>query len=130
MEINNPKNSMVKLIESKEDGILSTNNVLARMWRIILFSYGLSGSSWQLLLDKYQTKMKHKHTVKGSANIKGNLTRQLAEDKLSWDGLINGLAILEFEKIEIELSLTKRGETRVVKLEATTDEFNIDEDRE
>lgn len=122
------KNAMIELIEQKEDGIQETENVLARLWRIILFQYGLSGNSWTRQITKYQDRISALSSRKGISNMKGNLTRRLAEDKLTWTSLERGLAILEFDHIRIELHLTRKGRTRVIGLDVENDELSIDDD--
>lgn len=124
---NEPSDNMVKLIESKESGIYSTNNVLARLWRIILFRYNLSGSTWHKQLDKYQFRKHNTGSKKAKRSTKGNITRALATDKLSWGVLMTGLEIIQFDKVEIHLHLTRRGETEVVTVSLENDLETADE---
>ena len=124
----NKKNAMISLIEQGEDGIRSTTNVLALVWRIILYKYGLSAHSWQRHITRYQERVDKQSSRKGSANMKGNMQRRLAEDRLSWGSLMRGFSILEFERVEITFKTTKRYgnklETRDVTIVINDDELN------
>ena len=124
------KNAMVNLIEKGEDGIDETHDVLARVWRITLYRYGLSLHQWHRLITKYQERVNRLSSEKGSANMKGIMTRRLAEDKISWGTLMRGFAILEFDKIEITFRLTKRNDVRDIKMVITNDELDIVEDND
>lgn len=116
------KNAVVDLIEQGVSGILGTQNVLARLWRIILNKYMLSGRQWQQQVTQYQEKVARSTTKKGGANIKGNLTRSLAKDAISWKTFLAGLSIIQFDKIRIEVHLTKKGKTEVIGLDINNDE--------
>lgn len=125
---NTSNNPMIKLIESKIDGILATNHMLGRVWRIVLYKYGLSGAQWQRQLNKYQLTQKDKVSSKGRSTSNGNLNRQFAKDHLSWNGLMRGLHILEFDKIKLELTLSRRGTTRVIELTSSLADAMLDVD--
>lgn len=129
------KNAMISLIEQGEEGIRGTTNVLALIWRIILYKYGLSAHSWQRHITRYQERVDKLSSRKGSANMKGNMQRRLAEDRLSWGTLMRGFSILEFVKVEVTFKTTKRIggklETRDVTITIHDDEINaIDADDE
>lgn len=122
------KNAMEVLINQGEDSIHETQNVLARIWRIVLVKYGVSFHQWHRSITKYQDKIIRISSKKGAANMKGNMTRRLVEDRLSWDTLLRGLAILEFDKIEITLRLTKRFETQEITIIVPNDEIVMDDE--
>ena len=121
------KDLMVTLIESKEKGIYSTTNILARLWRITLFKYQINGRMWHKLMDRYQFRMERDLSSQGRSFMKGNTTRALSVDKLSWNALMKGLAILNFDEIKIQLVLTKAGVTRTISLDVTD---TLDDDEE
>ena len=124
------KNAMLNLIDLGEDGIEQTQDILARVWRITLHRYGLSPHNWHTLITKYQERVNRLSSEKGSANMKGNMTRRLAEDKISWGTLMRGFAILEFDKIEVTFRLTKRNDVRDIKMVITNDELDIVDDKD
>lgn len=123
-------NVMVELIEQGQKGILDTNNVLARVWRIALFRRGLDGAGWCTLMTQYQIKLNTRGSLKGKSNVKGNHTRMLAKPRLSWGGLMRGLDILGFSKVEIQFHLTRRGTTQVISMEVSPNEPLDDGDEE
>lgn len=118
------KNAMVVLIEKGEDGIHETTNILARVWRIVLYRYNLSGHKWQSQITRYQERINKVSTRKGSANMKGNLIRRLAEDRLSWGSLMRGFSILEFDLIEITFRFTKRKDVKEFTIVMNNDELD------
>jgi hypothetical protein len=126
------KNAMLNLIEQGEEGIHNTNNTLARVWRILLYRYGLTGHQWQRQITKYQEKINKISSKKGSANMKGNMTRRLAEAKLSWGTLMRGFAIMEIDRLEITFKCYKKNDCREITMVVLNDEFNAldDEDEE
>lgn len=119
------KNAMVALIEKGKDGVNGTTNILARLWRIILAEENLTIHNWQRLLNKYQMRMHKLSSMKGSANLKGNLIRSLAEPKISWGSLIRGINILEYEEMEMRIRLKKRGVVKQFDLVVTNDDVDI-----
>lgn len=101
-------NIMVKVIDEGLSGIHKSENVLARLWRIILYETNMNGQMWHVQLNKFQDKLHRESTTKKSASIKGNITRMLADPKISWSAFMRGLSILEFERMDIQIILYKR----------------------
>lgn len=125
------KNAMLSLLEKGEEGIHDTTNLLARVWRILLYQYGLTGHQWQRQITKYQEKINKISSKKGAASIKGNMTRRLAEPKLSWGTFMRGVDIQEIEKMEVTFRFHKRGDVREINMTVLKDQFDtFDEDEE
>lgn len=108
-------NIMVKVIDEGLSGIHKSENVLARLWRIILYETSMNGQMWHVQLNKFQDKLHRESTTKKSASIKGNITRMLADPKISWSAFMRGLAILEFERMDIQIVLYKRNKPMLLK---------------
>lgn len=124
------KNAMATLIESGVSGIMSTNHVLARLWRIILHQYTPAGRTFQRRLDDYVQHMNDKaerHGAspdhKGNRNMKGNYIRCLSKDTLTWKNLMIGLAIIGFSKVRFEMHLTRNGETNIIGIDVTPEDI-------
>ena len=109
-------NAMLKVIEEGIPAIHESKNILARLWRIIIYKVCLNGQNWHTQLNKWQDKINRESTTKKLANVKGNITRALASPRMSWESLLRGLAILEFEKMDIQITLYKRGTNIVIPL--------------
>lgn len=124
------KNGMINLIEEDEKGIHDTQNVLAKVWRILLIKTDIDIHKWNRLLTKWQDRVMKIHSKKGSANMKGNMSRRLAEPRLSWPLLMRGFSIYEIEKTEIIFRLHKRGEIIEIPFSVTNDELQMEDDDE
>jgi len=114
-------NAMVKLIEKGPSTIYESKNVLARLWRVIFFDHDITRDQFLKLMARYQRIVTRAASDKVASNIKGNLCRRLAEDKLTWEGIIRGIQVLGYEHVRFEIHLTKRGQTTVHYLEAETE---------
>lgn len=117
-------NPMVKVLDDGLMGIHETKCVLARAWRILLYETGLTAIQWHTLLNKWQAKVQKSSTEKEATNIKGNATRRLAKDIITWNGLMEGVYILEFTRVEVNLRLHKGSKVRELNLDV--DLTNID----
>ena len=101
-------NVMLQIIEEGVTGIHKTDNLLARIWRIVIYKANVTGQSWHNQLSHWQSKLNKEVTSKKKASIKGNITRALAEPTVSWDTLMKGFTILGFTKMEMNIKLHKR----------------------
>ena len=127
-------NPMIEVIDKGAVGVQETTHPLGRLWRLILYTHAINGRRWHMYVARYQERMRRLelkaglpaagHTAKGAANIKGNLTRRLAEPVLSWNLLMRGISVLEFDSIKIEVHLTKGRNTQIVDIEIDNDELN------
>ena len=127
---NKPLGPMAKVIEDGLQGIQETSCVLARIWRIILYETGLTGNQWHTQLAKLAASSKTKYTDKDANSFAGNITRKLAKNDITWKALIQGLRILEYERMDIHITLWKRGKKReiLVKLNDLTKEGELHDD--
>ncbi len=122
------KNAMVQLIQDGEGSIYSTQNVLARIWRIVLVQNNITVQNWHSYISRYQERCKKFSSKKGTINMKGNMSRRLAADKLSWSGLMRGFNILEYSKVTITVELEKGMEKRKITIVVPNDELNFQGD--
>lgn len=88
-------------------GIFDTDNTLAKIWRIVLFKFGITGRNWQKLISAYQLVQADGNSAKGASSIIGNLTGALAKDKISWGTLMRGFDVLKLTHISITLRVGK-----------------------
>lgn len=114
------KPSMTDVIESGLTGIHGTSNVLAALWRLLLYQSNLKPHHWHRLVDGWRTQLSMSEmTEKELISIRGNISRVLAKDKISWTQLIRGFTILGWEKMDIQITLHKGNKKKV--LNATVD---------
>jgi len=98
------KNPMIDVIESGLQGIHSTTNVLAFIFRKVIWDINIDAPTWYKLLNDWQIMLsKSEMTQKQLASDRGNTIRRLAKDKLQWSGFMLGLHILQIEKVDIEM---------------------------
>ncbi len=111
-----PKNPMINLINMGLSGIHDTSDILARLWRLLLYETSIKGHTWITLLSKYQKKLKTTHNEKEISSFKGNLTSTIAKDKISWSTLLRGIVVLGYTSMDIQLTLRKDNKTHILKL--------------
>jgi len=124
------KNAMTIMIESGEQGIHETHNVLARAWRIIIHQHGMPGMTWNKLLDGYHHRRNLKTGTKAKFRDKGNISSALAKPKLSWGSFMIGLDVMRFTSIRIVFHLGKNGKTLVIPITVLTDDITDDIDQD
>lgn len=115
------KNPMTNVIEEGLQGIYKSHDALARTWRVLLYETRIQPHQWHQLLDKWQLRNQSEQYVgksnkptKQKMSWKGNITRRLSKEKISWSCLMTGLSILGYEKMEIDIKLFRRGKTRTM----------------
>jgi hypothetical protein len=109
-----PRNPMVTVIEQGLVGIHASEDALSRLWRILLYETKIRGSDWHTRLNKWQQKMQRKYSDKEAASLKGNITKTLAKNNLSWRTFIRGIQILGYECMDIELTLWKNNKPQKI----------------
>lgn len=95
---------MIGVLESKEEGLYTATNGLARIWRHFLYKKGVTGAEWYRQLTKYHERIKRLTDSKTAAGVKGNANTRLAMDKVSWESLIRGFDIMEAEEVRITIT--------------------------
>jgi len=109
-------NPMVKVIEEGMMGIYETTNVLARLWRILLYDNNLKAHQWHTLISKAKFHRKGEMTEKAAATDRGNATRMLAKSKISWGMFMRGLIILEYDKMDIKVTLWRKNKPQTLEI--------------
>jgi len=122
-------NPMLKVIDDGLTGIHESSCALARIWRILLWQTNIDGATWHTLLNKWQARALQNTTEKEAASLKGNISRGLSKTKISWSGLLKGLTILQYEKMEIKLILWKHNKPHelTIKIDDIYKESSISE---
>ncbi|UKZ10975.1 hypothetical protein CZP2022_252 [Vibrio phage C-ZP2022] len=103
----------------KEDiqHVVSTNHVLARAWRYLLFQLQVPPSGWDTLLTTYISKARDFKGQKEATNLKGNLPKRLACEEVTFKNLCRGISVFNFHKTMISLDLVKDGVEKTLEIE-------------
>lgn len=128
-KVKSPSNTMITVIESKEDGLYSATNAPARIWRHFLYKRGVTGAEWYRIMGRYQERIKRNLKSSTVSGIKGNANTRLAMDRLSWESLIRGFDIMEAESIEVTITPVIRGVKYPIHLIIDNDQFDYEADK-
>lgn len=110
------QNPMVTVIESGLWGIHEVSDVLARAFRYLIYDSNIKYTQWVTLLQKYLSRVQKEYTVKALTSMKGNIQRQLSGKSLTWKSFLKGLIILEYESMEIDITLHRKGKVKQIRL--------------
>lgn len=111
------------VIDKGIDGLLEAEDILARIWRMILFDFAIKGDQMQGLLNSFQERELRgvDATSRRKTSVKANLSRNLASKTMSWKILMRGFRVMQFSKVTLRLELTRGKTTREIKLELLDD---------
>lgn len=85
--------------------ISGANCVLARLWRLLLFQLNVRAPIWEILLTNYTADCKDCMGEEKALNLKGNITKKLAKDELSWVRFCQGVSVFGFEETIFKMTL-------------------------
>lgn len=114
------KNPLHELMTGDITLISSANCVLARLWRLMLFQLNVRASIWETLLTTYTEACKAHMPKDKALNLKGNISKGMAKDVLSWGRLCQGLSVFGFEETILKLELTDKDVTKDVSIRLPT----------
>lgn len=115
----NKKTSLKEVFEGGIAGIHETHDVLARIFRIVIWKTNLPYTSWVNMLNRWVTNTQPPHTEKAARHTCGNLSKALKEPRISWKMFLKALAIMEVTKMDISMTFY-RGD-KEVKVDLTVD---------
>jgi hypothetical protein len=104
-----PANPMLQLLSNSDVNIMESKNELTTLWRLILWRLDIKQVQWTRHLFIWAEKGALKPNKK--RYNKGNATRELASEKISWAVFLKGLAILDFVKVEITVKAYRRNQS-------------------
>ena len=107
MKQDKKQNPMDELISLPDTGMGDTTDSLARLWRNILSANVLKPSDWNRKVVEYITSNQKVLSRSQLNDVRTNVTRRLADPKVSWDLVLKGIKILGYVKITIKLELEK-----------------------
>ena len=119
-----------KMLRKENKGQDETRDPLALLYRSVLEELRISPMRWTQLLHEFCNKNKAK-IGSSIADYKGNLTKAIVSDKLSWNYFIRSIKIHSPIKIELGIRLTfkVKEEERTVEKWIQLQE-NLDDDQE
>lgn len=99
------KNPMIKLLTAPDKGISQTsgtNGILARLLRTIMFDEEITPFKYLELMDTF-TKESKSGVPKNRVDLtswRGNITKELSNDRISWKVFCKGLRFLRILRVE------------------------------
>lgn len=122
-------NPMINIINDGISSVHSSKNVLSKLWKILIIETNVTAPIWLKQIDSWQMRMQLRKTDKDISSLKGNITSALAKDKVTWDKLLVGFNILDFVKLDIQLTLhNRRGKFHVLNMSVNIAEENAVEE--
>lgn len=113
---NNQKSTLKDVFEKGIVGIHETQDVLAKLFRMLLWTTDIHYTQWVLLLNKWVALSQPPHTDKAIRHTCGNLSKALKEPKISWKMFLKALAILEIDKMDMTLTFHRGKKTTTLEL--------------
>lgn len=103
------KNPMMKLLSSPDKGISQThgpNGILARLFRTILFDENITPFRYMDLMDAFISEGQSGVPVNrvDLTSWRGNLTKELGKDQMSWKVFCKALRFLQVWKVEFRVT--------------------------
>lgn len=83
--------------------IVSSNCVLSRLWRLSLIQLGVTAARWDTMITDYIEKCKSAMEAGKANNLKGNLSKALAKDGLTWRYFCRGVTVYNFDSVKLKL---------------------------
>lgn len=83
----------------QEQRIRGINCVLARLWILLIIDLNIQTPAWEYLISLYLEKYAEHHGKEKALNLKGNLSKSLTGDTLSWKEICRGITMLDFDDV-------------------------------
>jgi hypothetical protein len=125
------KNPMVQLLTEPDKGMSDTQDVLARIWRQLLYQTNVPVAGWFARLSNWQLEQSKTIGIKEAMCLKSNITGAVAKKRISWDNLMRGYSILGYVKLEITIvgyKAIKDHKGDKVELTVLTNQLNAEQD--
>ncbi|QAX96138.1 hypothetical protein [Vibrio phage vB_VmeM-Yong XC32] len=110
------KKEIYKLMENDVSLISNVNCVLSRLWRLSLYNLDVRAPIWEALFQNYIYDLNMAIGKSKATNLKGNIPKDLAKDKMTWERFCQGLSVFNFEDVRFSMELTENGETKRVSI--------------
>jgi len=103
-----------------------TSSILSALYHKILAELGIGMDRWGVLMERYLSDPKNciPQNQRDKSSARGNLNKELLQDKMSWRKLCTGLRFLNVLSFEITLTLkhangVKTVHSQIVKFDST-----------
>lgn len=105
------QSNMRTILEDKQKKISASGNLLTRLWRTILYEEGITVKIYDNMMRRYlhnpNSGIEDNATARN--NHRGNLTKELSSNHMTFRSLMKGLRVLEVEEFEFGVILKRRG---------------------
>lgn len=103
--------NMRSVLEDKNKKIPASGNLITELFRTILLEEGITVKIYENLMRRYlhnpNSGIEDNATARN--NHRGNLTKELSSNNMTFRSLMKGLRVLEVEEFELCLILKRRG---------------------
>lgn len=115
-----------EMLATEDKGVSTTSRsaegggVLARLYRKFLLTENITAMQWRTYMDHYVKSVEQSQGAwrQGNFSIKGNMTKALSKDELTWKTFIRAMRFLKTKRLVITVERTdSMGRTHVVKEE-------------
>jgi hypothetical protein len=100
----------------------TTNTVLSRLFRSLIYDLKLSREDWSRLMDSYVESLPDSQGMKDADRmaIRSNLARDLMSDEMTWDTFCKGLVLLRLDPFSLTISGIQRNTDKSSLVAVTT----------
>lgn len=101
---------ITKVLEQEDKMINEAENILSRLWRIILLDLGIGTRYFSSLVSQYLTDPNNgiRDDPIARSNHRGNLVKELGGDRMSWSVFEKALRVLGVEEFKLTIQLKRR----------------------
>lgn len=103
--------SLKKVFDDGIHGIHQTKDVLARLFRMLIWRTNMPYTTWVTLLNKWVVKTSPPGTDKTVRHTCGNLSKALKKKRISWKMFLKAVAISEIDSMDITVVFKKGNKT-------------------
>lgn len=89
------------ILQPDAKAVLATNNVMAHLWRLILYRVRPGFNRWEINLIEHIEVINTGVSETKRRNDKSNLSKSLSKDTMSWPTLVEGILVLNFNTVKI-----------------------------
>lgn len=92
------------ILQPDAKAVMATNNVMAHLWRLILYRVRPGFNRWEINLIEHIEVINVGVSETKRRNDKSNLSKSLSKDTMSWPTLVEGILVLNFNTVKIRFT--------------------------
>jgi len=123
--MSNNKKRMTMMLTERYQSVAQAKNVLSRLYRQISADLNVGPLSFDRLMKKFLDNPVNNIPASGKdrSTARGNLSKQLCSDPMSFKTFLKGLRFLGANMVDFEVRITRKGVTTIhsLKLDLSSD---------